>query len=547
MYRIHPRGRIVRLTAAAAVAAVASVLFAGCGGSPASDATQEQADGYLAVADDGATATGDVSIQLDYDSVEAGGLDPQTATTARSWSLMSLVYDTLVRIGPNFEFEPGLATKWETPNPTTYVFTLRDGVTFSNGRPMTTDDVVGSLKRLLASQGVWAIQLDTVKTVEATGDNEVTVTLKHPHTAFLATLANTPAAIMAMKEIESGELDPAKEMLGTGPFVVDGHRQDVSWSFTRNEHYWNADELTIDSLDVEIVGQESTRLAAIRDGSADFAFFNNVDSLDLLAGTADARAVNQQNTDFYNLFINSQQKSSPLSDPKVRFALNTALDRQEIADIALAGHARPTGVSPVTLPDACAPMDLPSEQASLDEAEQTLADAGVDDLEMLIYSSEPALGQIAQVIQQQLEDVGVSMSIEKVDDGTFDSRAFAEQPADFDLALYWFAGYGDAAMVSKWWNPAVVPAHAGFVGADPTLNALIAKAGSTPAGDERADVITDLCARVDQNSEMVPLVTRPSVLGYRTDALSPTLYSNEGYGNILRNIVEWRVLDGGGQ
>ena len=544
MYRNHAKRRAVALTA---VAAVATLLFAACGGSPTSDATEEEADGYLAVADEGANASGDVSIQLDYDSVEAGGLDPQTATTARSWSLMSLAYETLVRIGPDFEIEPGLATKWTTPDPTTYVFTLRDGVTFSNGRPMTAADVVGSLQRLLKSQGVWAIQLGAVKKIEATGDMEVTVTLEQPRSAFLATLANTPAAILPMKEIASGKLDPAKKMVGTGPFVVDKHRQDVSWEFSRNEHYWNAGELKIDNLDVEIVGQESTRLAAIRDGSADFAFFNNVDSLDLLAGTTDARAVDQQNTDFYNLFINSQQKNSALSDPKVRFALNAALDREQIAEIALAGSALPTGVSPVTLPDACDPADLPSEQASLDEAEQTLADAGVDDLTMLIYSSEPALGQIAQVIQQQLDEVGVSMKIEKVDDGTFDTRAFATQPADFDLALYWFAGYGDAAMVSQWWNPEVVPAHTGFIGSDPKLNALIDKAGSTPFGDKRADVITDLCARVDENSEMVPLVTRPSVLGYRTDALSPTLYSNEGYGNILRNLVEWRVLDGGGQ
>ena len=528
-----------------AAAAAASLLFAGCGGSPASDATQEEADGYLAVADDGEATSGDVSIQLDYDSVEAGGLDPQTATTARSWSLMSLVYDTLVRIGPDFEIEPGLATKWETPNPTTYVFTLRDGVKFSNGRAMTAADVVGSLQRLLKSQGVWAIQLGSVRTVEATGDMEVTVTLERPHSAFLSTLANTPAAILPMREIKSNKIDPAEKMVGTGPFVVEKHRQDVSWEFARNEHYWNADELKVDNLDVEIVGQESTRLAAIRDGSADFAFFNNVDSLDQLAGTADARAVNQQNTDFYNLFINSQQKNSPLSDPKVRFALNTALDREQIADIALAGNALPTGVSPVTLPDACKPEDLPSVQASVDEAEQTLADAGVGELTMLIYSSEPALGQIAQVIQQQLDEVGVSLKIEKVDDGTFDTRTFAKQPADFDLALYWFAGYGDAGMVSKWWNPEVVPAHAGFIGSDPKLNSLIEKAGTTASGDQRADVFSDLCARVDENSEMVPLVTRPSVLGFRTDTLSPTLYSNEGYGNILRNIVEWRVLDGG--
>src|SRR5699024_8440424 len=151
--------------------------------------------------------------------------------------------ETLVRIGPNFEIEPELATKWKTPNPTTYVFTLREGVKFSNGRPMTPADVVGSLNRLLVVKALWALQLDTVQDVVATGENEVTVNLKHPQTAFLATLANTPAAILPMKEIKSGALEPAKEMLGTGPFVVENHRQDVSWEFSRNKHYWDDDNL----------------------------------------------------------------------------------------------------------------------------------------------------------------------------------------------------------------------------------------------------------------------------------------------------------------
>ncbi|WP_240759352.1 ABC transporter substrate-binding protein, partial [Phytoactinopolyspora endophytica] len=109
----------------------------------------ESEPGYLAVADDSLPTGGELDVQTHIDASVATGLDPQLADLAAAWQLMSLVYETLVTIGPDFEIEPGLAESWETPDDTTYVFHLRDGVQFSNGRAMTADDVVGSLERQL--------------------------------------------------------------------------------------------------------------------------------------------------------------------------------------------------------------------------------------------------------------------------------------------------------------------------------------------------------------------------------------------------------------
>ncbi|WP_291053392.1 ABC transporter substrate-binding protein [Herbiconiux sp.] len=527
--------------------ATALVLTACTAPTTESTAATEEQPGYLAVADPSLATGGDLSVQLDYDSVEANGLDPQTATTARSWTLMGLVYDTLVTVGPDFSIEPGLATSWDTPSDTEYVFTLRDDAVFSNGRPMTADDVVGSLQRLLDSKSDWSLQLGQVSSVQATGGNEVTVTLAAPYTSFLGALANTPAAILPMTEIADGSVDITTTMLGTGPYVVQDHVQDQSWTFGPNEHYYGAATRGPESVAVDIVTEENTRLAAIRDGSADYAFFNNVDALDLLGGTENARVVNQQNTDFYYLIINSQNPDSPLADQKVRFAINSALDRQEISDIALAGQALPTGVTPATLPGACPAADLPSEKPTTDEIKQALADAGAEDLDLTItlYNTEPALAQIAQVMQQELAAVGVNLTIENLDIGSFVDKIYSSSPSDIDLALSWYAGYGDAAMVSKWWNGDVSTFTAGFKANDPAQNALQVAAGSEPAGAERDATMVELCASVDESSELVPLVTRPGVIGYRTDSLSPTINTNEGYGSVLRDIVDYRMIDAG--
>ncbi|WP_405533978.1 ABC transporter substrate-binding protein [Streptomyces sp. NBC_00075] len=490
--------------------------------------------GYLAESDTSLKGSGPLTVQLDYDSVEAGGLDPQTAATARSWSIESLVYEPLVTIDPKFGIEPLLASSWKQPNATTYVFTLRKGVTFSNGRALTPADVVGSIQRLLKSKAAYAAQLGPVKSVKATGADQVTVELTKAYTPFLAALANTPAAILPMKEIDDGSLDPQKEMLGTGPFVVKNHKQDQYWNFTRNSSYRDTKNIRISDLKIEIVPQEAARLAALRNGSAAFVNFNNVDSMDQLTGTKNAKVVSQTNSDFYYLIQNSKNPDSPLADEKIRFALNSALNRTEIASVALGGQSQPTGVTPSVLPGACDPAKLPATTGD------TTALKNIGTLRLAVYTSEPAVGQIAQVIQQQLAAAGVTVKIQKYDDTTYGAKVFGAKP-DFDLAIGWFAGYVDASMVSRWWDPVIAGFSGTFLNDDKTLDALIDKAASEPDGSTRTKTLADLCARVDTAAQMLPLVTRPSVIGYRTDQVSPTLRSSEGYGNFLRDLTSYTL------
>ncbi|MDF2704985.1 MAG: hypothetical protein K0R62_637 [Nonomuraea muscovyensis] len=502
------------------------------------------APGYLALADGKLPAGGALSFAVHIDSGAATGLDPQLADVATSWQLMSLVYETLVTVGPDFAPQSKLAEKWETPDPTTYVFHLREGVAFSNGRAMTADDVVGSLKRLLAAESVWKGQLGPVDKITKVDDATVKVTLTRPYTPFLAALANVPAAILPMKEIEAKELDPAKEMLGTGPFKVRDHRQDVSWNFDRNEHYWDKGKPAADSLAITIAPEEAARVAAVQNGSAALASLGNVDSAAMLAGAADVKVATQATTDFYYLMLNSRNPA--FADPRVRQAVNMALDRRQIADIALGGQGRPTAVTPAGLPGACDPAAMPSATAGgAAKAKELLAQAGAADLSftLSIYSTEPAPA-VAQVIQQNLQAAGVTVKIEQMDEASWAGKVYGKAPAPFEAALSWFAGYADPGMVTTWWNPDVAGFNQGFMQADKELNTLIAKAGETPAGAGRDQALAAVCAKVDTDAQMVPLVTRPATIAYRADAVSPSLYATEGYGNLLRLVADARVKRG---
>ena len=166
--------------------------------------------------------------------------DPQTSLNGVSWQLLYLAYETLIEIGPELEIEPGLAESWDTPSETEYVFHLRPGVTFSNGRAMTADDVVQSFERLLDPElaASWSGQLGPVETVEAVDDSTVKFTLSSPYTPFLAALANVNASIMPMQELTDGSFDPGQRDARHRP--VHGHRAQPGRvvGVRANPYYW---------------------------------------------------------------------------------------------------------------------------------------------------------------------------------------------------------------------------------------------------------------------------------------------------------------------
>jgi peptide/nickel transport system substrate-binding protein len=530
--------RIRRLCAALAVVP----LVASCAAQAVPEPTLTQQPGYLAVADGSLPPGGTVELQMPVDTGAVTGLDPQLADVAASWQLMSMAYETLVTVGPGFQPEPGLAASWETPSPTEYVFHLRPGVTFSNGRAMTAADVVGSMHRLLAGKGVWRTQIGPVESVTGLDPATVQFKLSAPYTPFLSAMANTPAAVLPMLEVENGSLDLTKTMLGTGPFVATFHRQDVLWRFKRRAGYWAPGKPAADAVNISIVPQEPTRIASLQNNSANLVVLGNVDAPQVLAGVRGVTVRAQATTDFYYLMLNSNAPGEKFADQRVRTAINIAMDRAQIAKIATNGLGKPTGVTPADLPDACDPATLPSATAGLDRARQLLKDAGAAHLKFSItaYATEPAPA-IAQVIQQNLARIGIEVTIEQLDEGSWAGKVYGAVPAGFDAALSWFAGYAGAGMVAKWWNPEQSVFNLGFMKPNPELNRVIDSATSEPDGPGRAPALRDLCAAVDRDAQMIPLVTRPVIVGYRADSVSPTVYATEGYGNAFRGMADFRL------
>jgi peptide/nickel transport system substrate-binding protein len=468
-------------------------------------------------------------------SIEMTMIDPHTALVGSAWQLQYLIYETLTNMGDNFEVLPGLAESWDMPSPTTYVFHLRDGVKFSNGRPMSADDVAGSIARVLDPKfgSWWAFQLGSVKSVTATDPKTVTIELNEPFTPLLASLAASMTAILPMKELKDGTFDPSKELLGTGPFMVTEHQQNDFWKLAKNPYYWQPGLPKVDEVTVKIITDDSARLAALQDGSVDIANFENPDAPLLLQSIPNVTTVSQLTPDLYTLVLNSVWSESPFRDARLREAVFLALDRQQIRDIALSGQGEVSGAAAVVFDNGCR---APAPTRDVGKAKALVAEAGGLKFEMLVQSSQ-AIQRIAQVIQQNLAEAGINVQLTVVDEGVFVDKVFIN--AKFQAAPLFWSAYADPGMVPPLWEPSIAGFTGGYVVSDPELGKLVAEQRKTPEGPERAKQFAEICALVDKSAQMIPLVTKPVTVGFRKDRLQARIQPKEGYNDTLRHIAEF--------
>jgi peptide/nickel transport system substrate-binding protein len=470
---------------------------------------------------------------------EVDNLDPSVAIDGVAVDVIHMVYEGLVTLDGNKPV-PALATSWKETSPTTYVFDLRKGVKFSNGREMTVDDVVASFKRLAdpKTASFWAGQVG-IKQVQAVGAGQVKFTLSKPRSSFVAALAATNASVLPMRELADKTYNPKKDILGTGPFKVTAHSQNESWRFVRNPYYWRPGLPKVDKVFVRIMPDETARMAALRNGSIDVTTFENTDSLRLLKGQANVKTVVQATTDFYRVDVNA--KSSLFRDDRLRQALALSIDRNKIRNLALSGVGRPTAAVSAAFGGICDPAAMPFGRPDVQKARELVAAAGATGKTVEIVSIPvlPMSPAIAQVIQRDLQATGLKVRIISMEMGEAAKRIFSGGKVNFDASLAWYAGYGDPAMALRWWNPDVALFNKGFENSDSELNKLIEAGTETPPGPERMQVMRDACTRIAQNANVIPLVSKDTIVAYRSDKIAVTIPQIEGYAVPLRRLAEF--------
>ncbi|HEX2547695.1 MAG TPA: ABC transporter substrate-binding protein [Ramlibacter sp.] len=479
----------------------------------------------------------------------AGGdidfMDIHRASSAASWRYLEFTYEPLLTVDKDTKLQPLLAESWRQVSPTVYEFTIRLNAKFSNGRPVVADDVIGSFQRLAGQEmnpaGVaaartdedkkkasnritsyWAKQMGDFKSLTAVNDRTVRVELAQPNAAFLGAVAHITASIIPMKEFRDGSFDPMKRFLGTGPFVMAEHKPKESWTFTRNPHYWRAGFPKADVLNVAIIPDEAARLAALRDGRIDFAAFTNPDINRLVHGDNRLAVTPQQTPNFYRLDINALGEKSAFKDKRLRQALNLAIDRDAIAKIVFGGHSRPEYPIPSVFNQAaCRDLDaykMPRAER-LKKARELMAAAGKTrvDFELMTNPGDPAYSRMAQLMQQNLREVGMHARIQQVAVPDFINRVWTKN--EFEVIPSWMAGYSDPGMVPLWWNPTFAVWNRGYFENVPAMNAALDRMMAAPIGPQRDAALVEVCRQIDDGANLLALVTKVDFIVHRPDRI----------------------------
>lgn len=459
-------------------------------------------------------AAQDSNVLIMARAADTTGLDPHTQTAFASFRLLELIYEPLVNLDANLNIVPALAESWSfNDDATALTMNLRHGVTFHDGSAFTSEDVVATFNRILdeATGAAARANYANIASINTPDDYTVVFNLSQPDVPLLAALATTNAAIANKEDIESGAI--ATVANGTGPFKLVNWTPDQTTTLAANENWWG-DGPKVDGIEIRIIPDETSILAALRAGTIDFALLNDPLVATLLNGDPTIQ-LNAVPAIAYHV-LQLRAAEPPLDKLEVRQAISCAIDRQEVLDTASLGEGKVTG--PLTMPSFALPTDeLFCYQKDLAHARELMAQAGMQDgftLKVIAANDEPptAISE-AQSIQAQLADINITVEIEPLELGVYVDRWLA---GDFEAAIALNGGRPDPyTMYARYWqSTGNLNNVAGY--SDATLDDLMARGRTETDPAARYEIFSEFQKHL---TEMAPWVWL--YVGYEYTAQQP--------------------------
>jgi peptide/nickel transport system substrate-binding protein len=366
-------------------------------------------------------------------TAEPANLDfTRTDGAAIPEALLVNVYEGLVRLNQQTgEIEPALAESWTvSPDGLVYDFTLRDGVTFSNGEPFTADDVKFSIERVKSD--AWTVSLKSgmgaVSGVEVVSPTHARVTLSQPSNSWLFRMTTRIGAMFD----PSGVGDLANAPVGTGPYTVSEFRRGDALVLTRRDDYWG-EKPAIAQVDLQYFKDATAAVnALLTDGIDVIGTVQAPEALAQFEGDSRFQVIEGTTNGEVTLAMNNA--TGPTSDVRVRRAIAMAIDHEAVLNTAWAGRG--------ALIDTMVPPTDPWYQPlpdvtpyNPDAARALLAEAGTPNLSLRMrIANLPYAVASAQVVQSQLAAVGIQTQIEPLE---FPARWLEQvfREADYDLSI----------------------------------------------------------------------------------------------------------------
>ena len=332
-----------------------------------------------------------------------------------------LIYENLVWIDHGLEPRPELAERWEQKSPTEYVFHLRRGVKFHNGKEVDAEDVKYSYDRIRdpkVSPG--ANDFVYVKQIDAVDKHTVRFTLTGPAATFLINVGGKYNGVIPKDSAGDGKALLTRAV-GTGPFSVEEFDPSRRLGLKRNATYWGAQKPLLDGVVFQAIPDESSIVAGLRTGQVTLAEFSSGLNFLVAKNVPLLEAVQAPSTRWVVLDLAGDQE--PTSKLEVRQAIALAIDRQAVLQIAGSGIGQRLGVLPPGLKYWALPwQELPNQQRDVAKARALLQKAGyAGRVTMKIRNivGFAALGAALPVIVDNLKEAGIDVTVETVDGGVW--------------------------------------------------------------------------------------------------------------------------------
>lgn len=511
--------RKTSMTKVAAAAMAAAMMLTACGGGAAATATTAAP---AANNDAAATQTEAAGATItDTDIVVAMGADivtcdPANQNDTTSSVFMNHVYNTLMEVDDDGNLVGDLAESYEiSEDGMSYTFKLYENACFSNGDPVTAEDVKFTYERAMESAKTKS-DVEAVDTIEVIDEKTVKMNLKKPYAPFITKTTDSGLCILSKKVVEAagdtyGDVDTC---IGSGPFVAKEWVPNDHYTLVRNENYWKEAPITT-SIEVRVIPEGSARTIALEAGEVDIVW--NVDAIDCVNVEANPEVLllSQPSASIEYMGMNTSKEK--FSDVRVRQAINMAIDQQVFIDTIIEGRGTPAN----SYINAMIPGwtdEVQGYEYNIEKAKELMVEAGYPDgFDCSIYVNGDTRTRSATIVQAQLAEIGINVEI-----STYEWGALLEILTAGDHELF-FLGWSNSSFDADGSTFALF--HSSNFGAtgnrawldDDQVDSLIEAAQVETDHEKRMDLYKQIQFRLQELAPWVPIYYKDDNVGVRAD------------------------------
>lgn len=437
------------------------------------------------------------------------GLEPALSYDFTANPVVCNISEPLMRFTPEGGLEPHLAESFEQTDEVTYVYTLREGIKFSDGSPVTIDDVIASIARVrdpeVAGPLAWMYD-NPGATVDRTDDKTITITLETPSALFRYVTATTAGHVIPAAAIEEFGLDLLRNPVGTGPYMLGRWDAGSEIELVKNPNYWQEGKPHFERFIFRIVEEGTTRVTGLKNGEIDMMIAIPPDQISTVQSFENT---NFQEVVGYTINLTSlRMDQPPFDDVNIRKAVCHAIDVPAIMEaiVGVTGvQSRNTAVPP-NMPGSAA-EELEPVPYDLEMAKELMAASSMPDgfaTKLHVVAPNDVWVPMAIAVQEALKELNIDVEIVQL---AFADMISLQQAGDYEgmLNFQWGSDFPDAAgnLMPLFLSANFPPQNNHFYYSNPEVDTLLNDAEAETDLDARMDMLKQAQAIISEDQPAI--------------------------------------------